>query len=159
MGSLIKRELVADQALLSLRKEASMLTRRVDWEKAVSIEGRYQKERRKLERVCHRDYEKRFEMAATHLAKSFGENWHTLRCRKGPRSVYLTRHVTAKSKLEVVKDHRRRLTVLKEREAAELGDLIQSARDRENGPQPSELPKRLTDQREDRHRSGPNRDR
>jgi hypothetical protein len=157
MESLIKRELIADQALLTLRKEAGVLTRRADWEKAVEIEGRYQKKRRKTERIFHRDYDKRFEMAARHLAKVFGKDWAKLQRQKDPRTVRLVRHISARSKLDVEHDHRRRLTVLKEREAGELGDLIQSARDRENSPQPSVLPKRITDQCDDRHRLGPNR--
>ena len=157
MESLTKRELVADQVLMTLRKEAGALTRRADWEKAVEIEGRYQKERRKTERGYHRDYDKRFEMAAAQLAKGFGEDWSKLKRGRDQRSVRRTRHITVKAKIVVEHDHRRRMTVLKEREATELDDLIQSARDRDNGPQPTQAPKRITDQRDAQNRLGPTR--
>lgn len=159
MSDELKRELAIEGQLRRARKEAASLTRRADWEKADKIEIDHAKERKLAEKKYHRDYDKRLTMAAKHLAKRYGENWNRLKQRKDPRLRRLTCHITANSKREVEGDHRRRMTTFKEREAAALFDLIQSTRDRENGPQPSEPPKRITFQRDDLHRVGPTRTR
>lgn len=159
MSDELKRELVVEGQLRRARKEAASLTRQADWEKADKIENDHAKERRVAEKKYHRDYDKRLIMAAKHLAKRHGEDWDRLKRRKDPHSRHLARYITAKSKREVEHDHRRRITTLKEREATSLFDLIQSTRDRENGPQPSEPPKRITDQRDESNRVGPYRKR
>ncbi|MCF6272997.1 MAG: hypothetical protein L3J37_07375, partial [Rhodobacteraceae bacterium] len=127
------------------------LTRVADLEKLKHINDQATREINIQTRKYHRDYERRFEMACKHIARKRGERFDKLKRRADPRSQQLTKLICKAAHDDVENDHRRRLSAIRVRQAKELRDLVEVARDREAGPQ---APKLLTDRRK-----GPERQR
>ena len=138
---------LAELDLELLRRDARALTRTADWENQLEIAARLDKERNRQERIFTRDKDKRIEMATRRIAERNGFDLAALRRRSDARSAHLKMRLHAHAVRDVDRDHIRRIGQINRSEAKELQALIDAVRDRENGPQPSHAPKRLTDQR------------
>lgn len=149
----------SEMAVTALRKDAALLPRIGDFEKQQNIKRSFANEEKRLIRTYERDFDKRMDMAARHLARKHSLDLKKVKKQRTPRDRGMFRKLMRYARREVDGDHRRRMTRHYSNEAKELRALLEAARDRENGPQPSEPPKRITDQRDDLHRVGPTRDR
>lgn len=134
-------------ALIDARAQSSKLTRPVDIEKREIVTQQFAKERQRQARLFDRSKSKRLWMAARKIALDQGEDFDRLRKRKDDASQAKARRIARLAQLDVAEDHTRRMAQIDQREAGALNSLVDTARDRENGPQPSHAPKRLTDQR------------
>ena len=144
-GSDIDR-LQTEIALEAARRDAAKLTRTADWEKRMEIEARYRRERNRINRAHHRDRPKRLTWVKQSLAKRHDLNLNRIEAARTPHDKALKAKLTRRAEAEVDKDHARRLAHCDERETEELNDLVETARDRKAGPQPSTPQKRITDQ-------------
>ncbi len=131
------------------QKEARSLTRLADWEKLQEINNRFTREIKTQARKYHRDHARRVDMACKHIAHLRGEDFDKLKRRTDPRSKQLTKAILKAAGVDVETDHHRRTVVLREHQAKELRELIETARARDAGPG---APKLLTD-----GRKGPDR--
>jgi leucyl aminopeptidase len=135
-------------ALMDARAQSAKLTRPVDVEKREEITKQFDKERKTQARKFDRDKSTRLWMAARKFAKDRGEDFDRLRKRKNPSSNAKARRIARMAKRAVAQDHDRRMSQIDLREAKQLNALVETARDRVNGPQSSQPQKRLTDQRD-----------
>jgi len=147
MEDLLK-SLEHELALADARKKSSLLTRPVEQEKREAILDQNAKDRKTQIVLFKRDRSKRLWMAARKIAADHGEDFDRLTKRKDAPSRARARRVGNLSRKAVTEDHDRRIGQIDNRTTKALLDLVQTARDREAGPQPSAPPKRLTDQRD-----------
>ncbi|MEM7522449.1 MAG: hypothetical protein AAF360_01555 [Pseudomonadota bacterium] len=140
-------DLSAELHLRDVREEADGLTRSVDWEKRQIVERAFAKERKQQMAIFERDRRSRLRMAAAAICDRRSIDHARLLKRKDPKSKALAKKVERAAWSAVEADHDRRMTQIDRREAKALNELVATARDRENGPQPSAPPKQLTDQR------------
>lgn len=140
------RHLGAEVDVEYWQKEALNLTRIADWEKLRSINTQYDREIKTQNRKYQRDYERRIKMACEHIASLRDEKFDKLQRRKDPRSQQLTKMIGKAGERDVETDHHRRLSAIRERHAMELRDLVETARDRDAGPEGAQ--KLLTDGRD-----------
>lgn len=138
------RNLGAEVDVEYWQKEALNLTRVVDWEKLRSINTQYDREIKIQNRKYQRDYDQRFKMACEHIASLRGERFDKLQRRKDPRAQQLTKLICKAAERDVETDHHRRLSAIRERHSKDLRDLVETAQERDAGPQ---APKLLTDGR------------
>lgn len=137
--------------------EAKNLTRLADWEKLQEINTRHLREIKVQLRKYHLNFETRLKMACEHSARQRGEKFDKLKRRKDSKSQRLTKRIQEVAKRDVETDHQRRLDVIRERQAGELRDLVETARAREGGPDGPQ--KFLTDGRDAPDRQLPQRKR
>lgn len=138
------RALTAEADVEYWQLKTHNLTRVADLEKLKHINDQAAREINIQTRKYQRDYERRFEMACEHIARKRGERFDKLKRRKDPRSQQLTKRICKAAGHDVENDHRRRLSVIRVRQAKDLRDLVEVARDRDAGPQVIKL---LTDGR------------
>lgn len=145
----LTKQLAAEYDLAGLRRTAEHFSRYQDREKARQINARYTKAKRDQVRAYEREYECRVDQASTHLAKRRGFDLDGLKKATDPQSKRRVHQLRGLGHRDVQNDHLRRIAVLRNREAGELKDLVETVRQRETALTYVKQPKRLTDQRND----------
>ena len=144
----LTKQLAAEYDLANLRRAAERFSRYQDREKALQINARYTKAEKEQVRAYEHDYERRVDMAARQIAKERGFDLDTLKKARDPQSKRRAYQLRGLGHRDVQNDHLRRIAVLRNREAKELGDLVQTVRLRETTLTIAEKPKQITDQRQ-----------
>lgn len=143
----LTKQLAVEYDLAGLRRAAERFSRYQDREKALQINARYAKAEKEQVRAYEREYERRVDRAARQIAKERGLDLDILNKARDPQSKRRAHQLRGLGHRDVQNDHLRRIAVLRNREAKELGDLVGTVRLRETALSNAETPRQITDQR------------
>ena len=131
MTSTITQSLKTTFDLASLRHEANHLRRPEDWEKSRAIRDQFEQERKTQEKKYFESYEMRVDSVIKKLmdrgaavSKEYKHRWFG-------NDAFDRKMLTTQAHRLVQQDHQRRLMMINDREAGELGALILQVKQRD----------------------------